>query len=196
MWQKVPASVCWRAELRRSSLRKSKQCPASFLFQFEHNMWRGKHKKGTIMQQQLCPCYLICSWKLPSSSSLSASSRTNSRMLAVDSMPSSISCLMRPKGTTGASSSSDTKLKNYVSGLWDVQWALTRWPHSYMTLLQVGFVLAHRPAPDENMALQALHGTADGHDHWVDLHRYFPRGSQNKNLQENPSCLWAKCDGL
>ncbi|KAG7228259.1 hypothetical protein INR49_009120 [Caranx melampygus] len=33
---------------------------------------------------------------LPSSSSLSASSRTKSRMLAVDNMPSSMSCLIRP----------------------------------------------------------------------------------------------------
>lgn len=53
-----------------------------------------------------------------------------------------------------------------------------------MTLLQVGFVLTHRPAANENMALQALHGTAYGHDHRVDLHRYLTCWSQHKNLQE------------
>lgn len=43
--------------------------------------------------------HFIWSWKLPSSSSLSASSRTKSLTLAVDNMPSSISCLMRPENT-------------------------------------------------------------------------------------------------
>ena len=53
-----------------------------------------------------------------------------------------------------------------------------------MALLQMGFVLTHRPAPDENVALEALHGTADGHHYGVDLHRDLTCRSQDKNLQE------------
>lgn len=48
----------------------------------------------------------------------------------------------------------------------------------------MGFVLTDRPSTDENMALEALHGTTYGHDHWVDLHSYLTCRSQNKNLQE------------
>lgn len=53
-----------------------------------------------------------------------------------------------------------------------------------MALLQMGFVLTHGPAPDENVAFKALHGAAYGHDYRVDLHRYLTCRSQHKNLQE------------
>lgn len=53
-----------------------------------------------------------------------------------------------------------------------------------MALLQMGFVLTHGPAPNENVAFKALHGAPNGHDYWMDLHRYFTRRSQDKNLQE------------
>lgn len=53
-----------------------------------------------------------------------------------------------------------------------------------MALLQMGFVLTHRPAPDENMALEALHGAAYGHHYRVDLHRYLTCRSQDKNLRK------------
>lgn len=63
-------------------------------------------------------------------------------------------------------------------------WPLTRRAHSYMALPQIGFVLTHGPPPDEDVALEALHGAAYGHDHRVDLHRYLTSRSQDKNLQE------------
>lgn len=53
-----------------------------------------------------------------------------------------------------------------------------------MALLQMGFVLTHGPAPDENVAFKALHGAAYGHDYRVDLHCYLTCRSQHKNLQE------------
>lgn len=58
-----------------------------------------------------------------------------------------------------------------------------------MALLQMEFVLTHRPAPDEDMALEALHGTAYGHHYWVDLDRYLTCRSQDKNLQEGEGCV-------
>lgn len=48
----------------------------------------------------------------------------------------------------------------------------------------MGFVLTHGSAPDENVALEALHGAADGHHHRVYLHRYLTSGSQDENLQD------------
>lgn len=53
----------------------------------------------------------------------------------------------------------------------------------------MGFVLTHGPAPDEDVALEALHGAADRHDHRVDLHRNLACRSQDKNLQEEGR-LW------
>lgn len=127
--------------------------------------------------------YFICSWKLPSSSSLSASSRTNSLMLVVDNMPSSMSCLIRPASTTRKHSYFLISVTSNVSILMSA-WLLTRWAHSYVALLQMKLVLTHGPAPDEHVALQALHGTAYCHHHRVDLHCYLSCRSQNKNLQE------------
>lgn len=75
-----------------------------------------------------------------------------------------------------------------------LDWPLTRWAHSYMALLQLEFVLTHRAAPDENMALEALHGAAYGHHYRVDLHRYLTCRSQDKNLQKKRGCLWRKLD--
>lgn len=51
------------------------------------------------------------------------------------------------------------------------------------------FVLTHGPAPNEDMALEALHGTANGHDYWVDLHCYLTRRSQDKDLQDEEKNL-------
>lgn len=53
-----------------------------------------------------------------------------------------------------------------------------------MAFLQMDLVLTNRPAADENMALQALHGTAYCHHNRVDLHRYLTCWSQHKNLQD------------
>lgn len=53
-----------------------------------------------------------------------------------------------------------------------------------MALLQVGFVLAHGPAPDKHVALQARHGTAHGHDHRVDLDGDLARRGEDKHLQQ------------
>lgn len=61
---------------------------------------------------------------------------------------------------------------------------LTRRAHCHVAPLEVGFVLTHRSAPDENVALETLHGAADGHHHPVDLHRDLPRGRQDEDLQE------------
>lgn len=54
-----------------------------------------------------------------------------------------------------------------------------------MALFQMGFVLSHRPAPDENVAFEALHGATYGHDYRVDLHRYLTCGSKDKNLRDD-----------
>lgn len=64
---------------------------------------------------------------------------------------------------------------------------LTRGAHGDVTLLQVGFILAHRPAPDENVTLQAFHGAAYGPHHRVDLHGDLTCRSQDKNLRGRKS---------
>lgn len=67
---------------------------------------------------------------------------------------------------------------------------LTRGAHGDMAPLQVMFVLTHRSAADENMALQALHGTAYCHYYRVDLYCDLTRRGKNKNLQEVQKSLF------
>lgn len=52
-----------------------------------------------------------------------------------------------------------------------------------MAPLQVRLVLADGSAPDEDVALQALHGAADGQQHRVDLNRNLPGRRQYQDLQ-------------
>lgn len=101
-------------------------------------------------------------------------------MLAVDNMPSSMSCLIRPADVT---ESTVTKRQHNPFIRQQISRRLTWGAYSYVALLQVVFVLTNSPAPDEHMALQALHGTANRHDDRVDLHSDLPCRSQDKNLQ-------------
>lgn len=115
---------------------------------------------------EIVSSYLICSWKLPSSSSLSASSRTNSLMLAVDNMPNSISCLMRPEHTTGTllpnKNNSGVAITwrgtadyypGFLPGEPTATWHFFRWVLSWLTGLPPMKTWHSRPSMAQPMAM-------------------------------------------
>lgn len=61
----------------------------------------------------------------------------------------------------------------------------TWWAHCDVAFLQMLFVLTDRPASDEHVALQTLHGAAYRHDNRVDLHCYLSSRSQHENLHRS-----------